>query len=177
MYMNPAPSHGSKKAKTTHTHAINSGSAASAMWTHRHQVDVENQLMRLVAVEGQSFGTITSATFKRLCCLLNPAFRFPNIATLQERLRLAVAEKKQRTVNYIHSNIDRGAITADAWTSSHNKRKYLGVTFHYMARDYRLSSVVIGMERILARKVDAQVLTDIIGKAQFYICHPFHLSM
>ncbi|KAG9066856.1 hypothetical protein KI688_012768 [Linnemannia hyalina] len=72
--MDPDPAsstpHRSKKAKTTDT--ANNGPAAAA-WNHHHQLDVENLLMRLVAVEGLSFSTVTSNTLKKICHLLNPA--------------------------------------------------------------------------------------------------------
>ncbi|KAG0292296.1 hypothetical protein BGZ97_005633, partial [Linnemannia gamsii] len=53
---------------------------------------------------------------------------------------------------------------SNAWTSGHNKRKYLGITFHYVIREYRLSTVVIGMERMLAVKVTAENLESAIKK-------------
>jgi hypothetical protein len=121
-------------------------------------------LLRLVALEGVSFCAATSKPLKELCLLLNPLFQFPCTNALKKKLRETVASRKMQVVNYIHKNVGRGAITADAWTSSHNKRKYLGITFHYMTQDYRLSSIVIGMERLLAVKVSASIIEAAISK-------------
>ncbi|KAG0048129.1 hypothetical protein BGZ89_004688 [Linnemannia elongata] len=120
--------------------------------------------MRLVAVEGVPFSAATSKTLMALCQLLNPRFEFPSTVTLKSKLRQAVQRRQRQTVNYIYANVGRGAITADAWTSSHNKIKYLGITFYYMTRDCRLSFVVIGMERIAAAKVAAEILAAAIRK-------------
>ena len=38
--------------------------------------------------------------------------------------------------------------------------------FYYMTRDFRLSSVVIGMERLLAVKFSAEILEAAISKFQ-----------
>ncbi|KAG9062436.1 hypothetical protein KI688_005351 [Linnemannia hyalina] len=42
------------------------------------------------------------------------------------------------------------------------QEKYLGVTFLYMTREYRISSVVIGMEHLTESKITALVLTSVI---------------
>ncbi|KAF9272673.1 hypothetical protein BGZ88_004522, partial [Linnemannia elongata] len=123
-----------------------------------------HHLMRLIAVEGVPFSAATSKTLMALCQLLNPRFEFPSTVTLKSKLRQAVQRRQRQTVNYIYANVGREAITADAWTSSHNKRKYLGITFYYMTRDCRLSFVVIGMERIAAAKVAAEILAAAIRK-------------
>ena len=140
--------------------------STTPLWDEFQQDAALHHLMRLVAVEGVSFSNATSKTLKALCHQLNPRFQSPCTNTLKDKLRKTVERRKRQTVNYIHANVASGAITADAWTSSHNKRKYLGITFHYMTLDYRLSSVVIGMERLLAVKVSAEILEAAISKFQ-----------
>jgi hypothetical protein len=154
---NPQSSKRSKKSSTMADGTV-------PLWDEIRQDAAINHLMRLVAVEGVSFSVATSKSLKALCNLLNPSFQFPCTATLKDRLRKTVESRKRQTVNYIHANVVRGALTADAWTSGHNKRKYLGITFHYMTREYRLSTVVIGMERLLAVKVTAEILESAINK-------------
>ncbi|KAG0080136.1 hypothetical protein BGZ90_000490 [Linnemannia elongata] len=161
----PPTPHTSKRSKTS-TANINS---FTSLWDENQQDVAVHHLMRLVAVEGVPFSAATSKTLKALCQLLNPRFEFPSTATLKSKLRQAVKRRQGQTVNYIHANVGRGAITADAWTSSHNKRKYLGITFPYMTRDCRLSSVVIGMERIAVAKVTAEILAAAISKVLMFL--------
>ena len=126
-----------------------------------------NHLLRLVAVEGVPFSAATSRTLKTLCQMPNLRFEFPDTATLKSKLHQAVKRRQRQTVNYIHTNVGRAALTADM-DFQPNKRKYLGVTFHYMTRDCCLSSVVIGMERIAAAKVTAEILAAAISKALIF---------
>ncbi|KAF9113026.1 hypothetical protein BGW39_003884, partial [Mortierella sp. 14UC] len=120
----PQTPHGSKRSKTSKFLKI----GITAAWSGIQQDKAENLLMRLVAVDGPSFNTAVSILVDH-CKLLN------------SQLRKRVAAKKQEAMNYIHANIDHGAITTDTWTCKHNKRKCLGVAFHYIIRN-------IGMEII-----------------------------
>lgn len=105
-----------------------------------------------------------SANLKEFCKILNPQFQLPSHDTLQNHLHVKVLEKKRQTVNYLLANIDGGSITTDAWTCSANKKKYLGVTFHYITREYRISSVVIGMEHLKESRISALVVTSVINR-------------
>ena len=168
----PTPSK-SKRSKTAHILNTNTGTAFA--WSEIQQQSAEHQLMRLIAMDGLPFHIATSANLKEFCRVLNPQFRLPAHDTLQNRLRLKVLEKKRQTVNYLLAYIDGGSITTDAWTCSTNRKKYLGVTFHYMTRDYRMSSVVIGMEHLREPRITALVLTNVISKCCISVASPLSL--
>ncbi|OAQ21964.1 hypothetical protein K457DRAFT_549895 [Linnemannia elongata AG-77] len=109
---NPETPNTSKRSKKS----INTTDSAVPLWNDSQQDAAVNQLMRLVAVEGVPFSAATSKTLKTLCQMLNPRFRFPCTTTLKSRLRQVVERRKAQTVNYFHTNVTRGAITADGWT-------------------------------------------------------------
>jgi len=161
----PTPSK-SKRSKTAHILNTNTGTAFA--WSETQQQSAEHQLMRLIAMDGLPYHIATSANLKEFCRILNPKFQLPSHDTLQNHLRVKVLEKKRQTVNYLLANIDGGSITTDAWTCSTNKKKYLGVTFHYITREYRMSSVVIGMEHLKESRISALVVTNVISKYSLY---------
>jgi hypothetical protein len=63
----------------------------------------------------------------------------------------------------LHQHATKGSITADSWTSI-DKRKILGVTFHYLTPSMTMSRMVLGMEEIHEAKQTWDVLLKYLSK-------------
>ncbi|KAF9304759.1 hypothetical protein BG003_001545, partial [Podila horticola] len=117
-------------------------------------------LLKLITVRDAPFALIDSDEFRTLCGLLNPLFTVPSTASLQHSLDLNVRGSRQKVQAYISQNVHRGSITADSWMAI-DKRKFLGITYHFLTPTFMLASVVIGMERIVGPQTSETLFSTI----------------
>jgi len=102
-------------------------------------------IIKLIAVKQVNFNQITSDIFIDMVSQLNPHFEVPAADTLKRMLEDSVFEQRIQIKEYIGKFVDGVAITADCWTSR-DRRKYLGVTAHFILPSFQLITIVIGME-------------------------------
>lgn len=118
-------------------------------------------ILKLITNQGVPFAVIQSDEFKALCGLLNPLYRVPDVNTLKRRLDEKVRSHRQDITTYISQHVAHGSITADGWMAV-DKRKFLGITFHFLTPTFQLASVVIGMEHIEGPQTAETLLRSII---------------
>ncbi|KAG0353546.1 hypothetical protein BGX24_007242, partial [Mortierella sp. AD032] len=113
--------------------------------TPEEQATFENYLLLLVARLNISFYAIDSDLFQAMFKHVNPSFKIPRTATLQGRLSQRVMDWKCDMIGKLPSLMYRGSITMDSWTDGTGDRKFLGITFHFMDKEYKMRTFVIGM--------------------------------
>jgi hypothetical protein len=110
------------------------------------------RLLTLFLVEtNSSFRLIERESFGKLMRYCNGSV--PNLShqTVARDLRRMHDELKPRIQERFHKHVLEGGsfnITLDAWTSG-NKIHYLGITAHWMDKDWDLNDTVIGFKRLL----------------------------
>lgn len=108
---------------------------------------------------------VQDPAFLDLIKYINPEMHIPSDSTLWNRLNKNTIDDKLRLKALLHQHATKGSITADTWTSV-DKRKFLGVTFHYLTPQMDMSRMVLGMEEIHEAKQTWDVLLKYLSK-----CH------
>lgn len=119
-----------------------------------------DSLMGLIFRQGGSFSLVGSQDMRRLCHTLNRNFSFPSTERLQGMMDSKVRSYRIRLKSYLNQHVAYGSITADGWTSR-DQRKFVGITYHFMTPEFKMASVVIGMERTYGQQTAESVLETI----------------
>lgn len=132
---------------------------------HCEQGVFEDLLLRLVCEKGVAMNVIQDPVFLDIIKYVNPSMNIPCENSLWNRLNDNTINEKMRLKALLHQHATKGSITADTWTSI-DKRKFLGVTFHYLTPQMTMSRMVLGMEEIHEAKQTWDVLLKYLSK-----CH------
>ncbi|KAF9965494.1 hypothetical protein BGZ70_004719, partial [Mortierella alpina] len=100
---------------------------------------------------------VENPEFRELVKLVNPKVVVPVRATVRNDLGVLRATLANEVEDRLKS-CSFGSFTADTWTSQGN-HKFLGVTFHWVSRDFEPLQITIGMETITEQQ-RAAVLKD-----------------
>ncbi|KAF9898579.1 hypothetical protein EC991_010857, partial [Linnemannia zychae] len=119
----------------------------------------QDLLLRVLTSGSMSMTALQSKEFKSLMSFSNPVIGVPGEDALWSRLEINNRMDKLELIQYLRQEQQFGSITADAWTSSDN-RKFFAVTYHYLTPNFTLDKVIIGMEEINQPSQTAEVLQE-----------------
>lgn len=124
------------------------------------QTQFQTFLLKLMAVKGAPYALFDDDIFRDMMAHINPGYNVPSTGSLQLTMHDAVRLKRIELAQYIHQNMIQGAITADGWTSA-DRRKYFGVTLHFVTPKYQMASMVVGMERVKSSQTAETLLRSL----------------
>ncbi|KAL0808545.1 hypothetical protein ABMA28_012990 [Loxostege sticticalis] len=111
--------------------------------TPNEQKNLDRLLMQLFIFDYQPFSIVQDRGFRAFVAGLNPSYHLPDRKVLSNNLLPALYETcLAQTKEKLEAEADSVCLTTDIWTSSVNDA-YLGVTAHYIDKDFNLKSVLL----------------------------------
>lgn len=109
------------------------------------------QLTRIVAnaiaVDSLPMSILNTTLVKNLVQLSNPNAMIPTRADVERALSLSYVKSSAAAKSAVlEADISLGSFTADIWKSHHQGKRFLGLTFHYLSRDFEPRSVPLGIK-------------------------------
>lgn len=91
-----------------------------------------DMLLDIVVSGGAPFSLLEKACIRSLYPFLNRNFSMSSLSTLERRLRPSTNDKMERIKSFLSSIPHKDSLALDGWTSL-DKRKFLGITFHFFS--------------------------------------------
>lgn len=108
--------------------------------------EVKLLLSRWVVQRQHPFTIVEEPEFRKLLLRANPAFNMIGADCLQNFV-LKTFESKIDNMKSVFNNVQRLSMTTDLWTSG-NQHSYIGVTIHYVDKEYKLQNHVLDFAAI-----------------------------
>jgi hypothetical protein len=108
----------------------------------------EERLIKWIIKNDQPFTEVESTGFKQLLTLFKPNLSIISADTVKRRI-MSNFEVKQSEMRVLFENLDsKVSFTTDCWTSSNNLA-FMGVTAHYIDKDWRLQVTTLDFVNLL----------------------------
>jgi hypothetical protein len=126
------------------------------------------QLTRIVAnaiaVDSLPMSILDTTLVKNLVRLSNPNVTIPTRADVERALSLSYVKLSAAAKSAVlEEDISLGSFTADIWKSHHQGKRFLGLMFHYLSRDFEPRSVPLGI-KFLEGSLNPGAIKNYIGK-------------
>ncbi|KAJ8355876.1 hypothetical protein SKAU_G00186700 [Synaphobranchus kaupii] len=99
----------------------------------------------MIVLDSQPFSLVEDIGFKAFVNKLNPTYTIPTRKALKLMVDKRYDEAKEKAMAEVQ-DAEYVSLTADMWTSI-NMDSYLGVTCHYITKETKLATVLLGVTR------------------------------